>query len=81
MHLLCLPLREVGFCEQRRDFHYGDEGLSGGGDLTGEERSVGDDAVDWGADLGVADACLRAVIFALGGGVVDPGRFGWRLRE
>ena len=78
MHLLRLSLREVGLGEQRRDFHYGDERLSGGGDLAGEERSVGDDAVDGGADLGVADACLRALIFALGGeqlslGALDRG--------
>ena len=84
VHLLGLALREVGFCEQRRDFHYGDERLTGGGDLAGEERPVGDDAVDGRADLGVADACLRALIFALRGeklalGALDCGFAGDRF--
>ena len=61
--------------DQGGGVHDGEERGSGGRGLAGEERAVGDDAVDGAADLGVAELGLGAQIFALGGGEVALGGF------
>ncbi len=71
--LLGLHLRDVELRDESGGVHDGEQRGSGGCGFAGEERAVGDDAVDGAADFGVAEQCFGAEVLALGGGEIAFG--------
>ncbi len=56
----------VEFGDERGGVHHGDDGGSGGCGFSGEEGTVGDEAIDGAADLGVAELGLGSEELAFG---------------